>query len=96
VLDPSLPITGIDSTMATFLAGYTRFFGLWCRTTSVVLQQPYSSDETADKFDRILALKNDYEGIRDCSATLSLNVLDTPFVDRLSPKFNTIHHTFRP
>jgi len=82
VPDPSLPITGIDSTITTGLVGYTRFFSLWGRTTSVLLQQPYSDGKTVGESDTLGTLKTDYEGIGDFSATLSLNLLGAPAMNK--------------
>lgn len=82
VPDPSLPLTGIDSNITTYLVGYTRFLDLWGRTASLLVQQPYSSGETTGNFESFGKLRSDYSGIGDFSATVSVNLMGAPAMDR--------------
>ena len=50
--DPSLPITGVDSQIATGVVGYLHTVNLFGRTGNLVLEQAYSMGETTvDSFD---------------------------------------------
>ncbi len=82
VPDPSLPITGIDSRISTFVVGYLRTFSLWGRTASFVVQQPYSDGRTVGESDELGNLRRDYQGVGDFSGTLSVNLLGAPTMDR--------------
>ena len=80
--DPSLPITGVDSQIATGVVGYLHTVNLFGRTGNLVLEQAYSMGETTvDSFD-FGVVELDYQGMGDLAATLSVNLLGAPAMNR--------------
>lgn len=82
VPDPSLPIVGVDSSIATATLGYTRVFALAGRTASVFFQQPYANGNTRAEHEILGDLERDYQGVGDFSAGLSINLLGAPAMTR--------------
>ncbi len=82
VPDPSLPVAGIDSRISTAFAAYMRTFSLGGRTASVVLQQPYSTGRTQADHEVLGRLQRDYQGVGDLSATVAVNLLGAPTMNR--------------
>jgi len=77
LMDPSLPVYGMDSTISTGLLAYFHTFSLWGRTTNVVLELPYSWGTTKGLlFD--LPARRDFSGFADLGVTLSVNLLGAP------------------
>lgn len=82
VPDPSLPVTGIGSEIATAFAAYLRTFSLMGRTASVVVQQPYSVGSTSADHEVLGQVERDYQAPGDFSATLAVNLAGAPTLSR--------------
>ena len=80
LMDPSLPIYGVDSRINTAYVGYMQTFGLWGRTTNLIFELPYSKGIT----DGILGTEpadRNYSGFNDIGVTLAINLLGAPSMD---------------
>ncbi len=82
VPDPSLPINGINSTITTGVLGYLRTFDLFGRTAHLILEQAYSTGETVGESNELGPLSVDYQGLGDAAATVSVNLMGAPAMDR--------------
>jgi Putative MetA-pathway of phenol degradation len=80
--DPSLPISGIESSIGTASVGYRQTLDLWGRTSNLIVQLPYSNGVTEGDGNFGQTLRRNYEGFGDVSATLSVNFLGAPSMDR--------------
>ena len=80
--DPSLPITGVDSKISTLLLGYRQTVDWWGRSTNLILQVPYSDGETRAGVDLGGNLVREYDGVGDISATISVNFMGAPAMNR--------------
>ncbi len=80
--DPSLPFTGLDSSITTGYIGYNRFFALAGRTATVFVQQPFSDGETRANLEEFGELVRDYRGNGDFSAGMSINLMGAPAMDK--------------
>ena len=78
VPDPSLPITGLDSSIRTYVAGYLQTIDLFGRTANVVFEVPYSEGTTLAAVPGLGTLERNYRGLGDIAATLSVNLLGAP------------------
>ncbi|MEH6580345.1 MAG: transporter [Halioglobus sp.] len=76
--DPSLPLTGVDSTIGSLTLGYLQTIDLWGRTANVIVELPYSDGDTVGTGNFGENLKREYQGMGDVSATLSVNFLGAP------------------
>lgn len=81
VTDPSLPITGVDSSIDGGVVAYQQTFDLFGRTSNLQLQLPYV-DGTTKGLVRNEAGRRDVSGFGDVSATLSLNLVGAPTMTR--------------
>lgn len=77
LLDPTIPIYGVDSRINTAFFGYFESFGLWGRTANVVVEVPYTWGATRGLLGETPA-RADFAGFNDLSATLSVNLLGAP------------------
>jgi Putative MetA-pathway of phenol degradation len=82
--DPSLPVSGVDSDINTLLFKYLRNIDLWGRSANLILDVPYSDGETSALSNVGGELHREYDGLGDISATLSVNFLGAPALDRES------------
>ncbi len=82
VPDPSLPVTGIDSSITTAIAAYFRTFDLAGRTASLTLQQAYAMGSTSAESGELGRLERDYQGAADFTATFAVNLLGAPTMSR--------------
>lgn len=78
VPDPSLPITGLDSSIKTYVAGYLQTIELFGRTANVVFEVPYSDGTTSADVPGLGTLERNYRGLGDVAATLSINLMGAP------------------
>ena len=78
VPDPSLPLTGVDSSITSGVLGYLHTLDLFGRTAHVILEQAYSSGETIGEVGDLGKLKRDYSGHGDLAATLAVNLMGAP------------------
>jgi hypothetical protein len=77
LMDPSLPIYGADSKISTGFLGYQQTFGLWGRTTNILLEIPYSWGTTKGfLFDT--PARREFSGFNDLGITLAVNLLGAP------------------
>jgi hypothetical protein len=82
VPDPSLPITGIDSEITTMVVGYLQTIDLFGRTANVIVELPYSDGTTTAQHPELGAIERDYKGVGDIAATLQVNLLGAPTMDK--------------
>lgn len=80
LVDPSLPVVGVDSNVNVTQLSYTQVFGLAGRTANLQLSLPYSWSDTSgflegEFLDRSLA------GMGDLRARLSVNLLGAAAMD---------------
>lgn len=80
LVDPSLPVVGVDSNVNLTQLSYTQVFGLAGRTANLQLSLPYSWSDTSgflegEFLDRSLA------GMGDLRARLSVNLLGAAAMD---------------
>lgn len=80
--DPSLPLSGVDSRIATGYLGYLRTVDLFGRTANLIADLPYSKGDTKTVHEEFGRIERDYEGIGDLSATLSVNLMGAPAMTR--------------
>ena len=92
--DPSLPLTGVDSNIGTLVVGYRRTVSLWGRSTNLILEVPYSDGDTRADRDFGEKLGREYKGIGDISATISVNFMGAPSMNR--EEFAVLRHNPKP
>ncbi len=81
VTDPSLPLTGVDSSIDSGVIAYQQTFDLFGRTSNLQLQLPYVDGTTTGQVNNE-AGRRDVNGFADFSATLSLNLTGAPSMTR--------------
>lgn len=81
LLDPSIPLYGVDSNIGTVITGYVRTVDLWGRTTNVLLELPYSRGSTQGLLEG-RALRKDFAGFNDLSVSMTVNLLGAPAMTR--------------
>jgi hypothetical protein len=75
--DPSLPVYGVDSRISTGFLAYMQTFGLWKRTTNVVVELPYTWGTTEGVlYDQ--SARGEFSGFGDLSVTLAVNLRGAP------------------
>ena len=77
LVDPSLPVYGVDSRISTGFLGYMQTFSLWGRTTNILLELPYSWG-TTEGFFLDTAGRRDFSGFNDLGFTLAVNLRGAP------------------
>jgi len=75
--DPSLPIYGVDSRINTGFLAYMQTFGLWERTSNVVVELPYTLGTTEGMLHDQPA-RGEFSGWGDLSVTLAVNLWGAP------------------
>jgi len=80
VMDPSLPITGVDSRIHAMQAAYQRTFGLFGRTSSLQLALPYSW-ATTEGFYLGEPASRVVDGPVDARLRFAINLLGAPAMD---------------
>jgi len=81
LLDPTIPLYGVDSRINTAFLGYLQTFSLAGRNANLVLEAPYSWGVTRGLlFDT--QERADFAGLNDLAATLSINLLGAPAMTR--------------
>jgi hypothetical protein len=81
LIDPSLPIAGVQSRLDSGQLSYVRFFGLLDRTASVQLSATYSSGTTEGAVDGEV-ISGENSGWSDLRARLTINLRGVPSVGR--------------
>lgn len=82
VPDPSLPIAGLDSSISTIVVGYLQTINFLGRTANLVLEAPFSDGTTAADVPDIGNIERNYSGLGDISATLTVNLIGAPSMDK--------------
>ena len=77
LMDPSIPLFGVDSRVNTGFLGYLQTFALAGRTANVVLELPYSWGTTKGLVEDTPA-RRDFAGFNDAGITLAVNLLGGP------------------
>ena len=77
LLDPSVPLSGVDADAHTAMAGYLQTFGLWGRTAHVVAELPYSWGTTRGRVGESTA-RSDVSAFGELGLTVSINLLGAP------------------
>lgn len=81
VTDASLPVSGVDSRISSFLLGYQRTLDVFGRTSNVKIELPYvDGTTTGDVLGQ--SARADVSGIGDVALTFSVNLLGAPAMDR--------------
>lgn len=80
VTDPSLPVAGVDSEIDVYLMSYQRTFSLWDRTTSMLVNVPYSEGST-DGFFEGMPVQRNVAGLADVRARFAINLKGAPSMD---------------
>lgn len=77
LVDPSLPVYGVDSRIHNALLAYLQTFDLGGRTANVLFELPYSKGATRGIVDTESA-RRDFSGFSDIGVTLMVNLLGAP------------------
>lgn len=77
LMDPSIPIFGVDSRIDSGLLGYLRTTDLFGRTTNLLIEVPYSSGTTTGLIDDQRASAS-FSGLGDVAASITVNLLGAP------------------
>jgi hypothetical protein len=77
LMDPSVPLCGVDSKINTGLLAYMRTFSLRGRTANLLLELPYSWGETQGFVYETFA-SQDFAGFSDLGASLTVNLVGAP------------------
>lgn len=81
LLDPTIPIYGVDSRISTAFLGYVQTLSLAGRSANLLIEAPYSWGVTRGILDATQA-RAEFAGLNDLSATLSVNLLGAPAMTR--------------
>ncbi len=77
LMDPSIPLYGVDSKIHTAVTAYLQTISLWGRTTNFVVEIPHSWGTTKGRlFDT--PAQRDFAGFNDLSITLQVNLSGAP------------------
>ncbi len=82
VPDPSLPITGVDSSITSLNLAYSRTLSVAGRTSWLQFELPYATGDTRAQPTEGTELTRDYQGVGDISATFGINIFGAPAMDR--------------
>ena len=77
LVDPSLPVYGVDSRIHNALLAYLQTFDLGGRTANVLFELPYS-DGTTRGIVETGPTRRDFSGFNDIGVTLMINLLGAP------------------
>ncbi|MEJ2138980.1 MAG: transporter [Gammaproteobacteria bacterium] len=80
LVDPSLPLTGVDSKINYLQVSYQRTFSLYGRTAGAQLSLPYSRGTTRGFVDGVFR-DRDTVGLGDARLRLAVNLLGAPTMD---------------
>ena len=80
VIDPSLPVTGVESRINYFQLAYQRAFGLLGRSASAQLTLPYADGVTEGVVEGEF-LRRENTGLTDARLRLSINLSGAPEMD---------------
>jgi hypothetical protein len=77
VTDPSIPITGVDSTIDSAVLAFQQTIDLFGRTGNIQFELPYVDGTTTGMVSDVPG-RRDIAGIGDVAATLTINLLGAP------------------
>ena len=77
LIDPSIPLYGIDSQANVVVAAYLQTFSLWGRTATVLLEAPYQWGTTRGSIGET-PVSGTNSGFGDPGVTLTVNLLGAP------------------
>ena len=77
LMDPSIPVYGVDSKIDTLLLGYVRTFDVWGRTSNLLLELPYSSG-TTEGFVEDNDVSSSFAGFNDVAISMTINLFGAP------------------
>jgi len=77
VTDPSIPITGVDSTIDSAVLAYQQTIDLFGRTGNLQFEVPYVDGTTTGMVSDVPG-RRDVSGFGDVAATLTINLLGAP------------------
>jgi hypothetical protein len=80
IMDPSLPVTGVDSNIDSFLLAYQQSLSLFGRSSTFQFEVPYA-DVTTTGMLPTGRTRRDVTGIGDVAALLSINLIGAPTMD---------------
>jgi hypothetical protein len=80
IVDPSIPVTGANSTLNKAIFGYFHTTALFGRTTNFVVDLPYVWGETTGILNGMPA-RRDVSNVGDLSLTMSINITGAPAMD---------------
>ncbi len=81
VIDPSLPIAGVDSKINSFVMAYQQTVSLFGRTSNFQFEVPFADGTTTGRIVNGSG-RRDVSGIGDVSALLSINLIGAPSMNR--------------
>ena len=93
VTDPSIPITGVDSTIDSGVLAYRHSLGLFGRSANIQLELPYVDGTTTGMVSGQPG-RRDVSGFGDVSATLTVNLLGAPSMS--TAEFRELRQNPRP
>jgi hypothetical protein len=77
LMDRSLPVEGVDSSINMGFFAYMQTFGLWGRTSNLVVELPYSWGTTKGLlFEN--PVRRDFSGFGDLGISLAVNLIGAP------------------
>jgi hypothetical protein len=82
VPDPSLPFTGLDSSINVLALAYLQTVELFGRSANIVFEAPFSDGTTSADVPGFGTVERSYRGVGDIGATLSVNLLGAPSMNR--------------
>ena len=77
LVDRSLPISNVDSSINTGVLAYMHTLGLWGRSTNLLVELPYNWGTTKGFVNKVPA-QRDFSGTGDLGVTLTVNLLGAP------------------
>jgi hypothetical protein len=80
VIDPSLPLTGVDSNINVFQASFQQSFSLFGRSANLQLQLPYATGQTEGLVEGEFRTR-DTTGFTDSRVRLAINLKGAPAMD---------------
>lgn len=80
VIDPSLPITGVESDIDYFQIGYQRYFNLFGRSAAAQISLPYASGSTEGIVEGEFRQRNT-SGLTDARLRVMVNLRGAPAMD---------------
>lgn len=81
VTDPSLPVSGADSSLHRLVAGYFQTLSVFDRTSNVVLELPYAWGTTSGQVAGEFRERN-LSNVGDLGVTFSINLKGAPSMNR--------------